>query len=360
MLIQRNELNFSEQNIYVGIDVDLKSWRVTILTEHFHHKTFTQPPSPSALAHYLTHNFPGGMYQSAYEAGFSGLWAHYELIKMGVNNIVVNPADVPSTQKEQLQKTDSMDSRKIARSLRSGELTGIYIPVLSTLEARSLLRSRSAIVKDLSRMKQRIKSLLMFYGIPYPPAFEKSATHWSKRFMRWLSEEVTFSTEQGKVALSLLVNSATEQRKLLLEATRKIRELSRTSSYEEPLRLARTVPGIGFITGMTFLTEIEDISRFGNSDKLAGYIGLIPTSHASGEKEGKGEMTFRGQAQMKSMLIESSWFAARIDPALSSCFSSLVQRMEPNKAITRIARKVLNRIYYVLKYKKEYVCSVVK
>lgn len=81
MLIQRNELFFSGQNIYVGIDVHLKSWSVTILTEHLHHKTFTQPSSPSALVHYLTHNFPGGMYQSAYEAGFSGLWAHYELVK---------------------------------------------------------------------------------------------------------------------------------------------------------------------------------------------------------------------------------------------------------------------------------------
>lgn len=121
-----------------------------------------------------------------------------------MNNIVVNPADAPSIQKEQLQKTDSMDSRKIARSLRSGELTGIYIPVPSTLEARSLLRSHSAIVKDLSRMKQRIKSLLMFYGISYPPAFEESATHWSRRFMKWLSEEVTFSTSQGKGALSLI------------------------------------------------------------------------------------------------------------------------------------------------------------
>ena len=120
MLMQRNELNFSGQKIYVGIDVHLKSWSVTILTEHLHHKTFTQSSSPSALVHYLTHNFPGGMYQSAYEAGFSGLWAHYELVKMGVNNIVVNPADVPSTQKEQLQKTDRVDSRKIARSLRSG------------------------------------------------------------------------------------------------------------------------------------------------------------------------------------------------------------------------------------------------
>ncbi len=81
MLMQRNELNFSGQNIYVGIGVHLKSWSVTILTEHLHHKIFTQPSSPSALVHYLTHNFPGGMYQSAYEAGFSGLWAHYELVK---------------------------------------------------------------------------------------------------------------------------------------------------------------------------------------------------------------------------------------------------------------------------------------
>ena len=259
-----------------------------------------------------------------------------------------------------MQKTDSMDSRKIARSLRSGELTGIYIPGISTLEARSLLRSRGAIVKDLSRMKQRIKSLLMFYGIPYPPLFEKSGTHWSRRFMKWLAEDVCFSTVPGKEALSLLVNSATEQRKLLLTATRKIRVLSSTTDYEEPLRLIRTVPGIGFITGMTFLTEIEDIGRFHNSDKLAEYIGLIQTSHASGEKEGKGEMTFRGQAQMKSMLIESSWFAARIDPALSGCFSGLVQRMEPNKAITRKARKVLNRVFFVLKYKQEHVCSVVK
>lgn len=360
MPIQRNELNFAGQNIYVGIDVHLKSWNVTILTERLHHKTFSQPSDPSVLVHYLTCNFPGGMYESAYEAGFSGLWAHYELTKMGVKNIVVNPADVPSTQKELLQKTDSMDSRKIARSLRSGELTGIYIPKQSTLEARSLLRSRNAIVKDLSRMKQRIKSLLFFYGISYPAAFKNSSTHWSKRFIKWLSEEITFSTSQGQEALVLLINSAIGQRRLLLEATRKIRDLSRTPNYEKPLRLIRTVPGVGFVTGMTFLTEIEDIGRFANSDKLAGYVGLIPTSHASGEKDSKGEMTFRGQAQMKSMLIENSWFAARIDPALSLSFSSLVQRMEPNKAITRIARKVLNRIYFVLKYKEEYVCSVVK
>ncbi|KAA6306917.1 hypothetical protein EZS27_041418, partial [termite gut metagenome] len=69
--------------------------------------------------------------------------------------------------------------------------------------------------------------------------------------MKWLSQEIVFSTEQGTDALSLLVKSASEQRKLLLEATRRIRALSRMERYEESLELIRTVPCVGFITGMT-------------------------------------------------------------------------------------------------------------
>lgn len=358
MPIQRNELNFTGQRIFVGIDVHLNSWNVTILSEKLHHKTFTQRASPSVLTSYLLKNFPGGEYYSAYEAGFCGFWVHYELTKMNVNNIVINPADVPSTQKEVLQKTDAVDSRKIARGLRAGVLTGIYIPSQQTLEVRSLLRTRNAIVKDLSRMKHRIKSFLYFWGISYPEIFKKSGSHWSKRFMKWLSEEVASCVEFGGESLTLLITAVNEQRKLLLEATRKLRELSRRPAYERRLALIRSVPGMGFITGMTFLTEIDDIERFPNSDKLAGYIGLIPTSHSSGEKTGKGEMTFRGCENLRTMLMESSWIAARMDPSLSLCFCKLSHRMEANKAIVRIARKLLNRIYCVLKNEQFYVNGV--
>ena len=76
---------------------------------------------------------------------------------MGVENIIINPADVPTSQKEDLQKTDSVDRRKIARSLRADELVGIYIPKANTLEARTLLRSSDEIVRDIYRMKQRVK-----------------------------------------------------------------------------------------------------------------------------------------------------------------------------------------------------------
>lgn len=360
MPMQSNGLNFKGQNIYVGIDVHLKSWTVSILTEKLHHKTFSQPPCVEALSGYLHQHFPGANYRSVYEAGFSGFWAHYQLEREGISNIVVNPADVPTSRKESISKTDSVDSRKLARSLRGGELAGIHIPKEDTLEARTLLRSRDCIVKDLSRMKQRVKSLLYFYGIKYPPQFEKSGTHWSRAFMRWLREDVKLSTEAGMEGLGLLLDSVDSQRKLLLEATRKLRNLSRCERYVQDYELLRSVPGIGTITALSLLVEVEDIRRFPNSDKLAGYIGLVPTTHSSGEKDNKGEMTFRGQMQLRSKIIESAWFAARIDPAMSMAFLELTKRMEGNKAIVRIARKLLNRVFYVLKYKKRYECAIVK
>lgn len=360
MLKQSTVLDFKGQNFYVGIDVHLKSWTVTILTEELMHKTFTQPPSAELLFNYLARNFPGGDYYSVYEAGFSGFWAHFKLEEMGINNIVTNPADVPTSQKEKLQKDDPTDSRKLARSLRSGDLRAIYVPAMATLEDRSLVRMRATLVKDMVRFKQRIKSFLYFYGIPYSPEFEKSGSHWSKRFMKWLSEEILLQHDSGTQALRILVKEAEQQRELLLEVLRKIRLLSCSEKYAENVKLLRTMPGIGPITAITFLTEIEDIKRFKNTDHFAGFIGLVPNYHSSGEKENNGEMTFRGHNILRGSLIESSWIAARSDPALIMSYHSYVKRMEPNKAIVRIARKVLNRMYFVLKNKMEYVPSVVK
>ena len=357
---QNYDLNFEGQNFYAGIDVHLKSWTVTILTEELMHKTFTQPPCAKTLRDYLDHKFPGGTYHSVYEAGFSGLWAHYGLQEMGINNIVVNPADVPTTQKEHLQKDDPTDSRKLARSLRSGDLRGIYIPHPSTLEDRTLVRVRTTLVKDLVRFKQRIKSLLNFYGITYPPQFANTGTHWSKRFMEWLKNDVSLPYGNGGKALKIYVQEAEQLRILLLEVTRQIRILSKTEKYAKLMELLRSIPGVGFLTAISFAVEIEDIDRFKSSDEFAGFIGLVPSRHSTGGKENNGEMTFRGQEILRKSLIESAWIAARMDPALTLSFHNYTKRMEDNKAIIRIARKVLNRMFYVLKSQKPYVPGIVK
>lgn len=353
MQTQSKNLNFEGQNIYVGFDSHLKSWQVTILTENMSHKTFVMPPKPDVLSMYLKNNFPNGTYYSAYEAGFCGLWAHYKLQGLGINNIVVNPADVPSTQKEKVQKEDKRDSRKIARSLRNGELEAIYIPAESTLDDRSLVRARSMLVGDLTRFKQRIKSFLYFYGIEFPKEFEKRSTHWSGRFLKWL-DSIPMKEQSGRQALDALIEEARGQRKLLLEVTKKVKQLAASLKYSQQAQLLRSIPGIGLINSMVILTEVENINRFEKDEKFASYVGLIPTSHSSGDKEKMGEITFRSHDFLRKAFIESAWVSVRLDPALLIAYSGLCKRMEPNNAIVRIAKKLLNRVYVVLKNSIKY------
>jgi len=358
MQTQSNKLDFTGQNIYVGFDVHLKSWKVTIMTEKLTHKTFSQSPKPELLYGYLTKNFPGGNYHSAYEAGFCGYWIHNKLKTLGVNSIVVNPADIPTTDKERVQKEDARDSRKIARSLRSGELNPIHVPCLKTLDDRSLVRTRSALVKDLARNKNRTKSFLYFHGIDIPIAFSNQKV-WSKNFITWL-HAIDMPEQSGKNALNAIVGASNDLRASVFQITKQIHELSKTKEYQEQITLLRSIPGIGLLTSMTILTELETINRFESFDKLCGFIGLIPSTHSSGDNDIVGDITRRGHGVLRSAIIESAWVAARVDPALTKSYHDYCKRMEPNKAIVRIARKLLNRIRYVLKNKQLYVCSVVK
>ena len=360
MRAQGNKLDFNGQNIYVGIDVHLKSWSVTVLSESSVLKKFRQDPQPEALHKFLVTNYPGATYHSVYEAGFSGFWTHNRLSELGIKNIVVNPADVPTMLKEKLRKTDAVDCNKLARGLRAGDLRGIYVPRAEILEIRSLIRLRNSIVKDTTREKNRIKSLLRFHGIEIPEQFTRhSIGNWSKRFLQWLGE-VEMSTEYGRKTLDLHIEQFVRLRQMLLQETRAIRQLSRREPFAEPLCLLMTVPGIGITTGITLLTEIDDISRFKSADQLAAYVGLIPMCHSSGEKEGIGDITVRKHAILRCYLVEAAWIAIRKDPAMTVAYEEYKKRMNGNKAIVKIARKLVSRIFFVLKRKTEYVPGVVQ
>jgi transposase len=229
--VQINELNFKGQNIFIGIDVHLKSWSVAVLSEHSVLKKFSQNPDAAALHRFLANNYPGANYHSVYEAGFCGFWIHRILVGLGIHNIVVNPADVPTMSKEKLRKTDSVDCGKLARELRSGSLKGIYVPDDATLEMRSLIRLRNSIVKDTTREKNRIKSLLRYHGMDIPEEFTGHSTgNWSKRFLKWL-REVKLSTEYGRKTLDLHIEQFVRLRAMLLQEMRTVREISQ----KEPL-----------------------------------------------------------------------------------------------------------------------------
>lgn len=355
-----NENSFKDQSFYVGIDYHQKSWKVSIFGEQYEHKTMSQDPKPSVLANYLHRNFPDGNFYAVYEAGFSGFESCRELNRLGINCIVVHPADVPTSQKEKLQKTDKIDSRKLARSLRSNEFEAIHIPDRKLEADRALARQRFRFMKDVVRTKNRVRSLLYQFGIEIPERFTAAQTrHWSKVYINWL-KELPLQEESLKHTLDNYIRIGELQRKELLEANRQIRMLSQTDIYRKNFDLLVSIPGIGAITAISYLVQLGDIHRFKVFDELCNYVGLVPSMYGSGEKMQTGKMIKRGRKDLKILLIEAAWDAVRLDPALMMKFNELQKRMNKNKAIIRIARSLLNRMRLVLKSQQPYVIGVVK
>ena len=305
----------------------------------------------------LNKKFPEAHFKSAYEAGFCGFSAHYALAEQGIENIVVNAADIPTTGKEKTMKTDAVDSEKIAWALKRDELKGIYVKDKRYMDDTNLIRLRQRFIMDLSRQKNRTKHLLYTQGVTYPERFRNSKTHWSRNFMKWLREEVELLSEQ-KLSLLLLCDQVENTRKAILKVTREIRRLSTTDRYKENYDLLFTVPGLGLITSMSMLTELDnDIMRFPNERSFVSMLGLIPTCHDSGEKKVSGEKTNRGNKHLGPLIVEASWVAIYRDYQLGAYYSSCCQIMKPHKAIIKVARKLACRTYAVLKTKTKYELS---
>lgn len=357
MLQTKNKkLDFTGQHIYVGMDVHKKSWTVSIFSKEFYLKPIHQPPVVKVLVDYLKKNFPNGIYKCVYEAGYCGYWIANKLIEQGIECMIVNPSDVPTTDKEKQSKTNVIDSRKLGRSLRSGDLEGIYILDRDSEEDRSLVRLRFDMIKKQTRCKNQIKSLLSEYGIEIPE--ERVMSHWSNKFINYL-EKIPMQRASGNITLQTRLKELRNLRSTLSELTKQIRMLSNSEKYQTNVKLLMTIPGVGILIAMVVLTEIVDIKRFTSLQKLNRYIGLIPREHSTGDKENKSGLTSRGNSHLRYLLVESSWIAVRKDPALLHAFKEYSKHMHKNKAIVKIAHKLGNRIGYVLKNQQPYQTGIV-
>ena len=352
--MQRNKISFKGQKIFIGIDVHKKNWDVAIAPEIGIVKRHPQKASAKELFDFLKKHYPDGDYFAVYESGFSGYSTYYALKEVGIECIVIHAADIPTTQYEEVMKTDRVDSIKLVRSLKAGLLKGIYIREKENIDDRSVVRIRKTIQKQLSGYKARVKHMLHCNGVSLPERFEKPGSHWSKAFIKWLKEDVMLLSSTRN-SLDLLIRQVETIRMTLLEATKMMRNLSQTERYRRKFDLLMTVPGIGMAVSMCILTEVYDVKRFRNENQFAAYLGLIPTSHCSGDKVAHGEMTFRGNKQLGPMIIEAAWITICKDAGLGSLYLRYKERMKPQEAIVRIARKLSNIIYAILKDEKEYV-----
>ena len=143
--MQSNKKSFKGQNIYIGIDVHAKTWEVCVLTESGYKERHPQEASAKVLFDYLKNRFPDGEYYAVYESGFSGFSTYYALKEFGINCVVTHAADVPTSQYEEVMKTDKVDAAKLARSLRAHEIRPVYIRERDNIDDRAVIRIRKTV-----------------------------------------------------------------------------------------------------------------------------------------------------------------------------------------------------------------------
>jgi len=352
-----NVLSFKNQVFYIGLDVhkdkiiaqvrsrgiNIKKWRLSGGIK-----------GAEELKDRLEKNYPGGIYQSVYEAGFHGFSIARRLEELGISCMVVNPADIPTKQKEKEKKNDVVDSKKLAISLEKAELDPIYMLNEEDEALRSLCRTVHNLSKDMTRIKNRIKGLLYEFG--YQVKSEKK--NWSRNYieeLKRLSEE-TKAGETLKILTMELEMLRGHRKYALLELRRKIES---DEKKNEILKLLLTIPGIGFISAATFICEIIDINRFSNFDKFACYIGLIPRTYSSGDKDINRGKSKRGNKWLSKFVIENTWVAIQKDPVLFKKYSDCVFGNKKKQiAIIKTAKKLMRRLYYVWKTKTPYEIGV--
>jgi transposase len=341
--------DFVNEDFYVGIDVHKKSWTVTIRTLGLEVGHFTQPPSAEALASYLTKTFPGGSYHSVYEAGFCGTTIHEHLSKLGIQNIIVNPGDIPITDKQKKTKTDLHDSRFLADCLEKKSLKAIYILPREQQELRSLFRLRVSKSRDLTRAINKLKGFLIYFGVKLPEPWNHA--YLSKKALGWLNN-LELATQAGSLALQEYLQDVLYRRERLVAITRQLRsqvQLYYPSQYEYLL----SIPGIGMITAIALLAEIGDFNRFKDPDQYCSFLGLMPWECSSGEKSRTKGIQPRCNHYLRSVIIEASWSAIRKAPRLLQYYRKHAIKNSKH-AIVKVARKlaliarsvIVNQQYY--------------
>lgn len=123
---QSKGFNFEGQDLFIGIDVHFRTWNVSILTASGFVERYSQPASAEKLFEHLVKKYPSATYHAVYESVFSGFSTYYALTKYGISCAIAHAADVPTTQRENIMKSDPIDSLKLAKALKSGLKQHLY------------------------------------------------------------------------------------------------------------------------------------------------------------------------------------------------------------------------------------------
>lgn len=241
-----------------------------------------------------------GEVRIVYEAGPCGYDLYRRLKKAGLQCSVAAPALTPRKPGEKV-KTNRRDALKLARHLRSGDLTFIAVPDETRESLRDLIRARASAQKDAGRIRKQIIHLLLRYGHRY-----RNGQSWTLRFWTWL-KAVELEGEDSRFVLAEMIAELEHRIEQLKRYDQQVELAAQKPEYRPYLDALRTVRGIATISAMTILSELGDLRRFRTAPQLMAAVGVVPSEYSTGDKTRRYAITKTGNAHVRRIVVEAAW-----------------------------------------------------
>jgi transposase len=275
-----------------------------------------------------------GRLHVCYEAGPTGYGLYRQVIALGHACTVVAPSLIPRKPGDRV-KTNRRDATALARLLRAGELTAVWVPDEAHEAMRDLVRAREAAVDDLRRKRQAISSMLLKHGRAFP-----GKTTWGARHERWLAEQA-FNHPPQQFVLQELILAARHAKERLERIEVAIVEFTPGWSLAPLVEALQALRGIRLPTAVTIVAEIGDLGRFDTARQFMGYLGLVPSERSTGETVRRLGITKAGNGRIRRALVESAW-TYRHPPRIGTI--KLYQHRRVSPAVRDIAHKAQARL----------------
>jgi transposase len=235
-----------------------------------------------------------------YEAGPCGYWLYRYLTKKGYDCWVVAPSLIPKKPGDRV-KTDRRDAAQLARLMRSGDLTRVYVPTVEDEAIRDLTRAREDTLRDLKSAKFRLKAFLLRQDIRYV-----GRANWNPAHLRWLSE-VVCPTPAQQIVFQEYVRAVNEHTERLQRLEQELQEQVTSWRLHPVVDALQALRGVQFTAAVTMVAEIGDLTRFDTPRELMKFLGLIPSEYSSGDQRRQGSITKAGNTHARRVLVEGAW-----------------------------------------------------
>jgi transposase len=251
------------------------------------------------LVRQLQSKYPDATLHFVYEAGPCGYWIYRLLTSLNQCCYVIAPSLIPQKPGDHI-KTDKRDALKLAKLLKSEDLTPIYVPEPEDEAVRDLSRARETTMKDLKDAKYQLKALLLRNNT--------NATikdNWSLQHLRWLAELVLPSPCQ-QIVLQEAVSTITERIKRLKRLDNELTHQVKNWRYYPVVKALQAMHGVRLLVATGVIAELGDLTRFEHPRKLMSYLRLFPSEYSSGGKRRLGAITKCGNSRARRLLVEGA------------------------------------------------------